>query len=345
MSSGIIGIYGVPNSGKTTFMAVTYGLLSGLYFHKIIPSDPSSNRLLKRKLRVDLTGSDTNLETYLRDKLERILSGATPRRTEPSLLSAMTMKIIYGRKKFLLRIADTSGENYVLASNHISKYIDTIKVREPGLLEHLLLGEQTRSMSLSTLLRTIMDIFDGITEELSRYLLSEFVDELSKAFYRGYLLIVDRQGDTELQDHVFSSLLLYVLLKHIRYGVRIKTPMIIRGARFIVNVPVTIAFSKSETEHINWYDRSDLWLNAVAFLEFKRLFPRTYDILTRFFTYWRELRHIDSLDVTMNKKKITPVFYYSAFGRAAGERPILEDGVLRPWRILLPLAYCLGIRW
>jgi len=345
MSAGVIGIFGAPNSGKTTFMAVIYGLLSRLYSHRIVPSDSASSILLRGGFKIDFAGSDANLEKYLRDKVERILSGISPRRTEPSLFSAMNMRIICGRKRFLLRIADTSGENYVVAAERISSYLDMIKSREPGLIEHILMGAPTRSMSWSTILRTIRDIFEGINEELYATLLRSFADELSGAFYRAYILILDRKGDIDLQDRMMSSLMLYVLLKHIRYNRGIKTPMIIREARFIVDLPVIIAFSKSEAERMNWYDKNDSWLNAAALLEFKRLFPRTYDVLTRFFSLWRKLRRVEDIDTATKLKKLSPTFYYSAFGRAVDEKPILEDGVLRPWRILLPLAYSLGVKW
>ncbi len=341
-----VGVIGYTGAGKTTFIAVIYGLLNPEYSERVIPRDRSTLQILQRKnLRIDYGATTSETKGYLEEKLFSLLNREAMKLTAMGEVGLVQLGLRLGRKKYNVNIIDVAGEYYHRAAGAIASVFDEYRRDKYYLVDGLLNKQTQYPLSWSKIISTAREIYGRFNDAIMTEVPEGMFNELRSSDYYGYIFIIDRRRDVGVQDDIIYYFSLYLLIKHIATRRQIKAPPFIKDARFIVNVPVIIGFSKSEAEFLNWADQDDTQLNAAAFFEFKNMFRKSAEFLLKYFNNWRKIREFGGMNEFIQERVIAPVFYYSAFGRADGDAPILESGALRPWRVLLPLAASLGIKW
>ena len=105
-----VGVIGYTGAGKTTFIAVIYGLLNPEYSERVIPRDRSTLQILQRKnLRIDYGATTSETKGYLEEKLFSLLNREAMKLTAMGEVGLVQLGLRLGRKKYNVNIIDGTG--------------------------------------------------------------------------------------------------------------------------------------------------------------------------------------------------------------------------------------------
>jgi len=252
----------------------------------------------------------------------------TSLREYSNLTFLMTIKYKNMEFPLSIEIMDTAGENIVGLIEMIGERVSSLSQRLKDILINISGGRFVKADTIwvkqkvnEFLSNIISEIENRIPDNTRRDILIRLINTK----HDGYIMLIDADEQldriAEYRSFLYNSLF-FILLKYLssmdnKY-VKIEST-ILRGARYRIQAPVLIAFSKAES-WLEAYGEEKVDIAVLNF--FKREYKLPYRFLNNIFENWR-------IQDTL------PVLAYSAYGYSRGSAPMLKDGKVCPYRLLL----------